>query len=95
MTDFQPGDDMRPHPGRIVSTQPTKTMKQIEPKSLLLGALIGVGCMFLIAGDEKPDPGPRYQIAAGEAGYILDTVTGEAWATGASRREDFYGKKRE
>ena len=66
-------------------------MKNTDPKSLIIGALIAVSCMILTAGDEKPQAVQRYQgFAAQELPYIIDSFTGQVWRDG---RAGFWEKK--
>lgn len=54
----------------------------IEPKSALIGLLLGILGAVAIGAATSPGQQARYQVAgAGNHAVILDTTTGQAWST--------------
>lgn len=71
----------------------------IDPKSALIGLLLGILGAVAIGAATSPGQHARYQVAgAGNHAVILDTATGQAWSTflssaGGRTDANFYRPK--
>jgi hypothetical protein len=66
-------------------------------KSLIAGALLGAGIVTLIGAATAPELPDvtvgRFQVSSGDAsGFILDTVTGQAWPVNVHNPGSFKPK---
>ena len=72
-------------------------MKKLDLKSALLGLGAGVVLMLCVGAATRTPTGPagRYQVTRSEArGLIIDTMTGQVWASQLSRDDgDFFKPK--
>lgn len=80
---------------------------QIDLKSAVCGLIVGVAAMFLMGADSSPSNEiGRYQISNGGIGAganfytVIDTKTGEVWATEAgttgqsqAKHDNFWNEK--
>lgn len=73
---------------------------RLDPKSALLGLLLGVLATLAIGAASSPNSGVgRFQIAGtANHGMILDTATGQVWTTyfsntGGRMDNDFFQRK--
>lgn len=54
--------------------------RMIDWKSLVIGILLGAGVILIAAQSQNAsDPGPQWQIAAGNSTWVLNTGTGDVW----------------
>lgn len=78
----------------------------IDPKSVFVGLIVGIGVMFLMGFDSNTGEVGRYQISyspvmgGGAVITLVDTKTGEIWAHGAGtegmgapKEQNFWNKK--